>query len=161
MGTARFVFAATLGVVMAGAQCALAQTVYKLIDKNGKITYSEEKPKNFDGQVIPMNIDPNANTATLPKGDFRPPGSEGIQRVQKPKPNTGQQLGEAKERLEKAQAALQNAKDNPTADERMMVGKVGGGVRYVESEDYQKKIQQLEQDVKDAEDNLARVEKGG
>ncbi|MFZ3322113.1 MAG: hypothetical protein WA190_07045 [Usitatibacter sp.] len=161
MRTARFLSAAMLGVVLTGAQWALAQTVYKLIDKNGKITYSEEKPKNFDGQVIPMNIDPNANTATMPKATFDRNTVDGTQRVQKAKPNTGPSLGDAKDRLEKAKAALQNAKDNPTAEERMMVGKVGGGVRYVESEDYQKKIQQLEQDVKDAEDNLARAEKGG
>ena len=29
-----------------------AQTVYKLIDRNGKVTYSEEPPKDFDGKVI-------------------------------------------------------------------------------------------------------------
>jgi len=161
MRTTSFFSAAILGVVLTGAQWALAQTVYKLIDKNGKITYSEEKPKNFDGQVIPMNIDPNANTATLPKATFDRNAVDGTQRVQKAKPNAGASLGEAKDRLEKAKAALQNAKDNPSADEKMMVGKVGGGVRYVESEDYQKKIQQLEQDVKDAEDNVARAEKGG
>ena len=46
---------------------ALAEVLYKLIDKNGKVTYSEEKPKNFDGQVIRLDINPNANTATMPK----------------------------------------------------------------------------------------------
>ncbi len=146
MRTARFPAVAMLCIGFVATQCALAQTLYKLIDKNGKITYSEEKPKNFDGQVIPMNIDPKANTATLPKANFTPKA--------KPSP---QQIDEAQERLDKAKLALQNAKDHPTADEKMMVGKVGGGVRYVESEDYQKKIGQLEQDVKDAEENLARV----
>lgn len=163
MRTASFFSAAMLGVALTGAQWVLAQTVYKLIDKNGKITYSEEKPKNFDGQVIPMNIDPNANTATLPRATSDRNTVDGTQRVQKDqaKPNAGQQLEQAKDRLEKAKAALQNAKDNPGPDDNLMVGKVGGGVRYIPSEDYQKKMQQLEQDVKDAEDNLARVEKGG
>src|ERR1700733_2938822 len=50
---------------------ASAEVLYKLIDKNGKVTYSEEKPKSFDGQVIRIDIDPNANTATLPKGQRR------------------------------------------------------------------------------------------
>ena len=65
--------------VAAAAQCAFAQTLYKLIDKNGKVTYSEEKPKEYDGQVIQLNIDPNANTATLPKANFSKPapGTEG------------------------------------------------------------------------------------
>jgi len=146
MKAARFMAAATLCVGFVAAPCILAQTLYKLIDKDGKITYSEERPKNFDGQVIPMNIDPKANTATLPKASFAP----------KPKPSP-QQFDEAQDRLDKAKLALQNAKANPSAEEKMMVGKVGGGVRYVESEDYQKKISQLEQDVKDAEDNLARL----
>ena len=53
------------------ATLAAAQTLYKLIDKNGKVTYSEEPPKNFDGKVIRMDIDPNANRATLPK--YEPP----------------------------------------------------------------------------------------
>jgi hypothetical protein len=159
MRTGRFISAAMLGAALIAAQCALAQTLYKLIDKDGKITYSEEKPKHFDGQVIEMNIDPKANTATLPKGNFNPAG-EGIQRI-KPKATSDKAVKDAQDRLDKAKAALKDAQDNPTADEKMMVGKVGGGVRYVESEDYQKKIKQLEQDVKDAEDNLSRAEKGG
>ena len=48
--------------LLALALPAAAQTVYKLIDRNGKITYSEEPPKNFDGKVIRIDIDPNANS---------------------------------------------------------------------------------------------------
>ena len=155
------VVAAALSGALLGAQLVCAQqTLYKLIDKNGKITYSNEKPKDFDGQVIELNINPEANTASLPK-----PGPEGFQRVHKDakgKPVSPQELlAQAQERLEKAKAALKAAKDNPGPDDVMMVGKVGGGVRNIQSEDYQKRLEQLEQDVKDAEDNLARVEKGG
>ena len=49
------------------AATASAETIYKLIDRNGQVTYSEAPPKSFDGQVIRMNLDPNANTATLSK----------------------------------------------------------------------------------------------
>jgi hypothetical protein len=147
MRTALFLSAAMLGLGLAAAQCASAQTLYKLIDKDGKITYSEEKPKHFDGQVVEMNIDPKANTATLPKANFSTPARK----------VTANDLNQAGDRLDKAKAALQDAKDHPTADEKMMVGKVGGGVRYVESDDYQKKIKQLEQDVKDAQDNLDKM----
>ena len=152
--------AATLCGALAGSHAACAQTLYKLVDKNGKVTYSGEKPKDFDGQVIELNINPDANTASLPK-----PGPEGFQRL--PKDSKGrpqspqQQLAQAQERLEKAKAALKDAREHPGPEDVMMVGKVGGGVRNIQSEDYQKRLQQLEQDVKDAEDNLARVEKGG
>jgi len=58
----------TLGLGLAAwGTGADAQTLYKLIDKNGKVTYAEKPPKDFDGQVIRLDIDPKANTATLPK----------------------------------------------------------------------------------------------
>ena len=142
------------------APCALAQTLYKLIDKNGKVTYSEEKPKNFDGQVIPLNIDPNANTATLPKGEGLRAG-DGVQRKQGdgPKLTRDQEIDRALDRLNKAKEALQKAKANPGPDDMMMVGKVGGGMRYEPSEEYQKRLDQLEQNVKDAQDALDRAQK--
>jgi uncharacterized protein (TIGR03083 family) len=46
---------------------ASAQTIYKLIHKDGKVTYSESEPKNFDGKVVPMNVNPDANTVPMPK----------------------------------------------------------------------------------------------
>ena len=147
---------------------ACAQTLYKLIGKDGKVTYSEEKPKNFDGQVIPLTIDPNANTATLPK-PAAAPGKGGEVGEMKVRPRNAvsdsqrdrdARLAQAKERLENAKKALQDAKDNPGPDDMMMVGKVGGGVRNIPSEDYSKRLAKLEQDVKDAEDELARAERG-
>jgi hypothetical protein len=150
--------------ITAAAQCVFAQTLYKLIDKNGKITYSEEKPKEYDGQVIQLNIDPNANTATLPKANFSKPapGTEGGGAAAKAggKKAPVNPVKAAQDQLDKAKAALQDAKDHPSDGEMMMVGKVGGGVRTIPSEGYQKKLDLLEQNVKDAEDNLARAEKG-
>ena len=64
--------AAALALAAVSAQ---AQTLYKLIDKNGKITYSEEAPKNFDGKVIKIEVNPNANTATLPKFEDTKPNA--------------------------------------------------------------------------------------
>lgn len=147
---------------------AFAQTLYKLIDKNGKVTYSEEKPKQFDGQVIPMNIDPNANTATLPKPQAAPGkgGEVGEMKVRQRNPVSESQrdaearLIQAKEKLENAKKALQDAKENPGPDDMMMVGKVGGGVRNIPSDDYAKRLAQLEQGVKDAEDEVSQAEKG-
>ena len=160
MRTRQILPATMLVVALLGAQCAFAQTLYKLIDKDGKVTYSGEKPKNFDGQVIPMTIDPNANTATLPKGNFGPP-TDGIQRAA-PKaaaPTKQAQIDQAKDQLEKAKAALQSAKDNPAESDTVILGNKGGGVRMVPTDEYQQRIQQLEDAVKAAEDNLARLEK--
>jgi len=41
-----------------------AQTLYKLVDKAGKVTYVDRIPKGFDGEVTPIIIDPATNAAS-------------------------------------------------------------------------------------------------
>ena len=52
-------------VALVPGMVAAQTTLYKLIDKNGKVTYSDSPPKNFDGQVIPVDIDTKRNSATI------------------------------------------------------------------------------------------------
>ena len=138
---------------------AFGQTLYKLIDKNGKVTYSEKPPKDFDGKVIRMDIDPNANTATLPKpGAAARPETEAEKVIRRPTPVTGDSAQAARERLESAKKALQDAIDNPSEGEVQRIGKVGGGTRPVQSEDYQKRISGLEANVRKAEEDLRAAE---
>jgi hypothetical protein len=155
---------AAAGALFASMACA--DVLYKLIDKNGKVTYSEAKPKEFDGQVIRLDIDPNANTATMPRpasgGNSGEPGSPprraGDGRAKKPDP--AERLAAARERLESAQRALQEARDNPSEGDMQILGNKGGGVRMIPSADYQKKLDRLEQSVKSAEEEL-RLAEGG
>jgi hypothetical protein len=149
---------AVLGAALA---CdAAAQTLYKLIDKNGKVTYSESPPKEFDGKVIRMDIDPKANTATLPKPGATRPETESEKILRRPTPGGGgdRVLG-AREKLEAARKALQDAIDNPREGEVQRVGNVGGGTRPVQSEDYRKRIASLEEDVRKAEEELRAAER--
>jgi hypothetical protein len=120
---------------------AQAQTLYKLIDKNGKVTYSESAPKpgEFDGQVIRIDINPKANTATLPQAAGR---------------NAGQ------EALEAARKALAQAQENPGEGEVSWIGNKGGGTRSVPSDSYRARLDKLEADVKAAEEELRRAEGG-
>jgi hypothetical protein len=137
-----------LGAVFAASE-GFAQTLYKLIDKNGKVTYSESPPKDFDGKVVPMNIDPNANTATMPKaapGAFTPPAGGSSA--------GGDAAKSARERLDAARKALKDAIDNPREGEVQRVGIVGGGTRPVETEEYKQRIAGLEADVRKAEEAL-------
>jgi hypothetical protein len=132
----------------------LAQTLYKLVDKNGKVTYSESKPKpgEFDGEVIEMNIDKKANTATMPK--FTP----------SPAPASSSSSGRsasvdaARERLEAAKKALAQAQENPTSEELRFIANKGGGTRPVPSDEYKAKLEKLEADVKAAEEEVRRAE---
>jgi hypothetical protein len=135
------------------ATLAAAQTLYKLIDKNGKVTYSETAPKDFPGQVIRIDVNPDANTATLPKLPPRPaaPASGAAAR--------GQDLRGAQERLEAARKALAQARENPRDDEVSWMGNKGGGTRAVPTDAYRARLDKLEADVKAAEEEVRRAER--
>jgi hypothetical protein len=151
----------------AAALDASAQTLYKLIDKNGKVTYSEKPPKDFDGKVIRLDIDPNANTATLPKPAPPPApaagGSAGNSDapVSKTQPkSSGDKVQDARDRLDAAKKALENARNNPGESDLSFIGNKGGGTRPVPSDAYTAKLAALEAAVKAAEEELKRAEGG-
>ena len=145
---------ALAALVALGTGPACAQTLYKLIDKNGKVTYSEEAPKNFDGKVIRIDIDPNANRATLPK--YQP----------KPAPAPGAKAAAAapdaralRERVAERRAALEQAQNNPGDEDVQWIGNAGGGTRRVPTPAYQRRLAELERALKEAEDELHAAEK--
>lgn len=153
-------------LLLAGAADAGAQTLYKLIDKNGKVTYAEKPPANFDGKVIRMDIDPNANTAVLPKPGAGAESANKDTETQR-RDVTVKKKSAEQERLERARSTVDDAKqrlqdliDNPSDDDVMRVGNAKGGSRPVFSEEYQAKIQRAEAAVKAAEEELERVERG-
>jgi len=129
---------------------APAQTLYKLVDKNGKVTYSNEEPKDFDGKVIRIQVDPKANTATLPKYQPAAPASRGSVDVRA-----------LQEKVAERRAALQKAKNNPGDDDVQWVGNAGGGTRAVPTEAYQHRLAELEHSLKEAEDELHAAQKNG
>ena len=133
---------------------AVADTLYKLIDKNGKITYSEEKPKSFDGQVIELNIDRNANTAVLPKPT---PVTETAARKREAADKKDQHLEDLKTRLDEAKKKLQDAKDNPGPEDVDRVGTKSGFTRAVPTPAYEKKLAELQEKVAQAEQELKRA----
>ncbi|HSN21544.1 MAG TPA: DUF4124 domain-containing protein [Usitatibacter sp.] len=151
-------------LLAAAATCAAAQTVYKLIDKNGKVTYAEEPPKYFDGQVIRIDIDPNANKATLGAPKALQPSSR-TETGAKPKdaappePSAAQKLEAAQRRLESARKALDEAREHPGEGDVRFIGNVGGGTRPVPTEAYQQRLADLERAVKEAEDEVRGLEK--
>jgi hypothetical protein len=156
---------ALLGMLLAVVIPAAAQTVYKLIDRNGKVTYSEEPPKNFDGKVIRIDIDPNANRATL---GVPPPAAKPGADTAKPAatppakpaaPSAEDRLEEARQKLEDRQRELADARDNPREGEIQWIGNKGGGTRAVPTDAYQQRLAGLERAVKEAEDEVHELEK--
>lgn len=136
---------------LAVAGAAHAQTLYKLIDKNGKVTYSESVPKDWPGQVVRIDVNPEANRAQLPKFE---PASREPARAEAP----ASAVATAREKLEAARKALTQARENPSEEDIQRVGTTKGFTRPVESETYKAKLAKLEQDVKDAEEALRRAE---
>ena len=152
---------AVLGAALCAPDAA-AQTLYKLIDENGKVTYSETPPKDFKGKVIRMDIDPKANTATLPKAGGARPETEAEKIIRRPMPGaTGgaDSVQAARDKLEAARKALQDATDNPREGEVQRMGKVGGGTRPVPTEEYQKRLDALQENVRKAEEELRVAER--
>jgi hypothetical protein len=144
-----------------------AQTLYKLIDKDGKVTYSEKPPKDFDGKVVPMDIDPNRNTATLPKpakSEDAPPkaGERKPRRVEtdggKKGVDSADRVRELQDRVDAARKALESARDNPGPDDILRLGTKSGGARPVPSESYARRLTSLEDQLKQAEEELKRAE---
>ncbi len=162
----RFRFPLLLAFATVLALPASAQTLYKLIDKNGKVTYAEKPPNGFDGKVIRMDIDPNANTAVLPKpGTTGGEGgasrdSETLRKSVQDARRVEDKVERARETVARAKANLQNLIDNAKENDVMRMGKVGGGSRPVLSEEYQARIAEAEAQVKVAEEELARIEGG-
>ena len=147
--TASFLLATLLGASWA----ASAQTLYKLTDKKGKVTYTSEAPKDFDGTVTRIDVDPNANTATFPK--FTPPAPAAP--ASAAKAGTAAPAATPQEKLDRAKQALARARDNPGPDDVTRVGNVGGGTRPVPTEAYTKRLAELERAVRDAEDEVRRA----
>jgi len=160
----RVVFLVLAAWTLAAAAPAFAQTVYKLIDRDGKVTYSESPPKDFDGQVIRIDIDPNANKATLGVPQPTPQAAgEGKKRAHVPEaaaPDRSKRIEEAREKLDDARKALEEARANPGPDDMRFLGKVGGGSRSVPTEAYQQRLDKLEHAVKEAENELAKAQSG-
>jgi hypothetical protein len=146
-------FVLPVAFALAGLPAA-AQTLYKLIDRNGKVTYSETAPKNFDGKVVRIDVDPNANTATLPKYQAAP--ARGAAEARRSEARTEG----LKDKLEASRAALAAAMSNPGEGDVQYIGNAGGGTRQVPSESYQRRLADLERAVKEAEDELRRAQAG-
>lgn len=111
-------------VVLAAAAALLAleasaDVLYKLIDKSGKVTYSEKKPENFDGQVIRIDVNTDANTVPAPRAsptptELSPQGAKGNRR---PAARASMTPEEARSKAEAACKAFETARDNPGEDD--------------------------------------------
>jgi len=99
------------------ALAADAKTLYKLVEKNGKVSYVDKVPKGFDGEVTEIIMDapptPNANPPPAPPAPPRAPATA----VQEGKRDINTERKEARARLE---AALDRAREKLAAAKKAL-----------------------------------------
>ena len=149
------VLASCAGIMAASG--AAAETLYKLVAPDGKVTYTQEPPKDFAGKVIRLDIDTNANTAA---GRRAAPGANEAIIRSNPDAARMKKLEEAQKKLEQARSAYEHARDNPGEGDVQRIGSKNGGARPVFSEEYQRKLDQLEGAMKQAEEEVDKLEHG-
>lgn len=147
--------AATLAVAQADRQ-----VVWKLVDRKGKVTYVDKAPPpSFDGKVTRIEVDLNANQATLVNvGESAPPVRLPLTAPELKRVRADAELALARENLEAARKAREEGKD-PTPEETQWIGKVGGGARPVPTDAYHARLKSLDDAVKAAEAEVDRAEK--
>lgn len=113
-----------LALAIALALPASAQVLYKLVDRQGRTTYSDSPPKNFDGTVTRLepdtasNVLPSAKPPEVPARKGADPGI-GEQRRQA-REVLGAKLLAAQARVEAARKALSEG-DEPLPDEMQTI----------------------------------------
>ena len=117
-----------LAALIAAAGAAAQQYIYNWTDKDGKIQYSGQPPKNFSGEVIRIDVDPSSAVTTP---DPRSTTDTGRKSAPAPAPDVATKrrelrnrleadLARAREKLELAKTALAEG-SVPQDDERQVI----------------------------------------
>ncbi len=155
-------------LVLAGTVSAQPAPVYKHVDKDGKVTYSEKPPAKPDPKAeskavpgakkIDMDNERNVIKSFTPKS-----GSDGAgdvrsfdKRIEK-NDSLRVALDEAMRELEEAKAALEAGKD-PQDDEWQTIGAAQGRVSRVPTDAYHQRVKSLEKSVEQAEARVKSAE---
>ena len=158
---ARFV----LLVLALGCADAGAQSLYKLVDRNGKVTYSDTVPRDFKGRVIPLHVDPNLNASEASQAA----GQEGEGRGESPAERTIRKgpasddapIEAARRKARAARKAFEDARDNSTPDDWVYVNPDRNpvGIRRFRKPEYESRLAELERLALLAEQELDKLER--
>lgn len=122
--------AAAWVLLAAVAATADARVLYKWIDAQGKVQYSDQPPKNFTGEVTRIEPDTPATPAPAPRKAVAPvreakPAEDTIVEMAARKRETRDTLRanveRARAKVEEAKKALQEAQDTPRDEERQII----------------------------------------
>jgi hypothetical protein len=153
------------GIAAAAACGCLAASVasaaiYKLVDKQGRVTYSSEPaPSGFEGGVTRLEIDVNANvgSSNLP-AEAKPPRAPRTAALLGP--SRDQLLVDARGRAEEARRAYEELRDNASADNYIYFGPGNPvGMRRMPKPEYVERLAVLERAMQAADAEVGRLER--
>ena len=154
---------------------AQSSTVYKQVDKDGKVTYTEKTPakdakkdeskdtkdgKAAPGTVKKLEMDNERNVIKSLSSTTEREGGGAAKAVEKRLSRQEQlrnNLEEARRVVDEAKEALESGKDPQDEEWQTIVG-AGGKPARIPTEAYHQRIKDLEKAVKDAEAGLAKAE---
>jgi hypothetical protein len=98
-----------LAVAATLATPAFAQVIYKLVDRQGRVTYSNTEPKDFDGTVTRLETDAGSNVVPSAKAGDAPPragaSSDVAEKRRRTREDLEKKLRAAQDRVEAARKA--------------------------------------------------------
>jgi hypothetical protein len=157
----KFVALPAAALVVVSTQL-VAQPVYKVVGKDGKVTYTNEMPPNVDGvKVNQVSIPAGGNAVAAVKSSKDPPNEhETVIRRRVPKPTKAEsEVEAATRRLEEAKRALEAARQSASPDEWIYMNRPGIGRRRAPRPEYEERLKRMESDVSVAQEQLAEAER--
>lgn len=161
-----------LAVLLALSMSAGAQTLYKYVDKDGKVTYTDKPPKDGE-RAEPIKPATSGNTiqSTSPGSTAKPPPRRGkpadsnktidLKKKTEARNATREKLLNEVKAAEDALAAAKKALEEgsePRPDEQRIIVKKEGNV-VLRSDAYRQRIDALEAAIKAAEKRLEDAER--
>ncbi len=148
-------------VFVAFATTASGQTLFKQVDKDGKVTYSDKAPKAGE-KASTIVVDKDANIVKMQTKDssgkeqkFADIKARGDARAAT-RAKLAKEVEVAEEGLEKAKKDLEKGRDPIKGETRIVVRKEGNSVLRLP--EYYGRISSLEEGVKNAEERLKIAE---
>ena len=152
-----------IAVLALSVTSAGAESIYKLVDKNGKVVYTSNPPLDFDGTVKRLDIDASASTVPLatpaPRAGSGRAETEAEKIIRRPTPlSSDDRLQAARQKVDAAQKALDDALNNSMAEDWMYGANAQRSWR-VRRPEYRERLEQLEQALNMAQEELRSVER--
>jgi hypothetical protein len=152
---------ASLALSLVAPNAHAQTTMYKHVDKDGKVTYSDKPPRPGEKAeaVVPnrdantVKLDTKGNTGREQK--FSDVKGRSDARVAE-RDRLQKSVDEAEQALAKAKKAREDGRDPLPDEQRIVVGK-GGANAVMRNPDYTARQERLEKSVKDAEAALAKA----